>query len=273
MKKEKSQNNKTILEIKENADFQEKIKSNKDLKDNLKLGLKQTTTTTREVLPKVAISVEKYINEVKSVLKEKTKTDEMMKVISSKGITSHCYSLVNYDRKKERNDLFEKLVSRAIRLAIMRVDFPQEFSIDENTNEVFVMSKVLEPKIPIKIKGSKTTKLVPNNDENLLPITTYTIDNLYKQKYPTATRTSKTKDSKLESLFKANVKNTLQGLKVLISKASKKDVKFFDLVDEDTFENLAELNSLLNSKDFENVRSFSVEYRPDFNGKLEKIAS
>ena len=63
------------------------------------------------------------------------------------------------------------------------------------------------------------------------------------------------------------------GLKVLISKASKKDVKFFDLVDEDTFENLAELNNLLNSKDFENVRSFSVEYRPDFNGKLEKIAS
>ena len=83
MKKEKSQSNKTILEIKENADFQEKIKSNKDLKENLKLGLKQTTTTTREVLPKVAISVEKYINEVKAVLKTKTKTDEMMKVISS----------------------------------------------------------------------------------------------------------------------------------------------------------------------------------------------
>ena len=273
MKKEKSQNNKTILEIKENADFQEKIKSNKDLKENLKLGLKQTTTTTREVLPKVAISVEKYINEVKSVLKTKTKTDEMMKVISSKGITTHCYSLVEYDRKKERNDLFEKLVSRAIRLAIMRVDFPQEFSIDENTNEVFVMSKVLEPKIPIKIKGSKTTKLVPNNDENLLPITTYTIDNLYKQKYPTATRNSKTKDSKVETMLKQNTKNVVAGVKILISKASKKDVKFFDLIDEDTFENLAELNSLLNSKDFEMVRSFSVEYRPDFNGKLEKIAS
>ena len=35
MKKEKSQNNKTILEIKEDQDFQEKIKSNKDLKDNI----------------------------------------------------------------------------------------------------------------------------------------------------------------------------------------------------------------------------------------------
>ena len=35
MKKEKSQNNKTILEIKEDQDFQEKIKSNKDLKDAL----------------------------------------------------------------------------------------------------------------------------------------------------------------------------------------------------------------------------------------------
>ena len=36
MKKEKPQNNKTILEIKEDQDFQEKIKSNKDKLENLR---------------------------------------------------------------------------------------------------------------------------------------------------------------------------------------------------------------------------------------------
>jgi len=273
MKKENTQKkDDTILEVSKIKNFQDQISSNKDLKENLKLGLKQTYTTTREVLPRVAISVEKYINEVQAILKDDTKTDEMMKVISHKGITTHCYDLVEYDRKKEKNDLFEKLVSRAIRLAVMKVNFPNEFSIDEKTNEVFVMSKVLEPKIPIKIKGSKTTKLVPNTDENLLPITTYTIDNLYKAKYPTATRNTKTKDSKIEQMIKPNAQATLKGLKTLISKATKKDVKFFDLVDEETFEVFAELSTLLNSQDFQSVRSFSVEYRPDFNGKLEKIA-
>ena len=74
-------------------------------------------------------------------------------------------------------------------------------------------------------------------------------------------------------MLNQNTKNVVAGVKILITKASKKDVKFFDLIDEDTFENLAELNSLLNSKDFQMVRAFSVEYRPDFNGKLEKIAS
>ena len=225
----------TILEISKIKNFQDEIGSNKDLKENLKLGLKQTNTTTREVLPKIAISVQNYITEVKLVLKTKTKTDEMMKVLSQKGLTSHCYDLVEYDRKKEINDLFEKLVSRSIHLA-------------------------------------KVTKLVPNEDKTLLPITTYTIDTLFKGKYPTATRNTKTKDSKIEQMIKPNAQATLKGLKTLISKATKKDVKFFDLVDEETFEVFAELSTLLNSEDFQSIRSFSVEYRPDFNGKLEKIA-
>ena len=73
-------------------------------------------------------------------------------------------------------------------------------------------------------------------------------------------------------MIKPNAQATLKGLKTLISKATKKDVKFFDLVDEETFEVFAELSTLLNSEDFQSIRSFSVEYRPDFNGKLEKIA-
>ena len=60
-------------------------------------------------------------------------------------------------------------------------------------------------------------------------------------------------------------------MKKLIALSSKKDVKFFDLVDEVTFEKLEEAKMLLNSEEFQVVRLFSVEYRPDYNGNLEKI--
>ena len=58
-------------------------------------------------------------------------------------------------------------------------------------------------------------------------------------------------------------------MKSLISKATKKDVKFFDMIDEDTFEVHQEIKMLLSSEDYELVRAFSVEYQVDYNGKLE----
>ena len=192
-----------------------------------------------------------------------------MKLLSKKELTNHCYNLVGYNRKDEVNDLFEKVVSRSIRLALMLIDYPNEFNIDDQTNEVFVMSKTLEPKIDIKIKGSKVTKKVNNKDESLIPVSTYVVDKMYAQKYPTGNRQGKTKDEKIN--IKSIAKDFVSGLKKLIALSSKQDVKFFDLVDEVTFEKLEEAKMLLNSNEFQVVRSFSVEYRPDYNGNLEKI--
>ena len=272
-KENKSSNKNDELKIESLAkinDFQDNIKSNSTLKEILKLGLKQTNTTTKEVLPKLANAVVSYINEFKANLKDKTKTDDMMKFLSRTEIAKHCYQLVGYDRKVEINDLFEKLVSRAIRLAILIVDYPSQFSVDENTNDVFVMSKVLEPKIDVKIKGSKATKKVLNKDESLLPVSTYIVDKMYKAKYPTGSRTPKNKDEKTISNFKNITKDFLVGMKKLIEYSSKQNVKFFDMVDDTTFESLEEIKDFLNSEDYQNIRTFSVEYQVDFNGKLEK---
>ncbi len=271
MSKKEKQSSKKIDEAqKENevkiSHFQENIKANDKLKDVLKLALKQTNTTTREVLPKLANAVVSYINEFKENLKNITITDEAMKLLKKSELTSHCYNLVGYNRKDEVNDLFEKVVSRAVRLAIMRIDYPNEFAIDEKTNEVFVMSKVLEPKIEVKIKGSKVKKKVNNKDESLIPVSTYIVDKMYQQKYPTGSRTPKNKD---EINLKTISKSFINGLKKLIEYSSKHNVKFFDMVDEATFENLEEAKMLLNSNDYELVREFSVEYQVDFNGKLE----
>ena len=267
-KKEKTESKKQVDKM---LTFVEGIEANEDLKEVLKLALKQTNITTREVLPKLANSVVGFIEEFKEKLEDKTVTDSMTKLIQKKELTTYCYYLVGYNRKDEVNDLFEKVVSRSIRLALMLIDYPKEFSIDEETQEVFVMSKVLEPMIPIKIKGSKVTKKVNNKDESLIPVSTYVVDKMYAQKYPTKSRQGKTKDEKTETLFKILTSDFLKGFKSLISKAEKQDVKFFDMVDENTFEHLEEIKMLLTSEDYENVRAFSVEYQVDYNGKLEQI--
>tara|TARA_R100000093_G_scaffold68788_1_gene40610 strand:- start:109 stop:960 length:852 start_codon:yes stop_codon:yes gene_type:complete len=274
MSKKEKQSSKKIDEKQKESEvkishFQENIKANNQLKEILTLALKQTSITTREVLPKLAKSVVSYIREFKENLKNKTVTDDMMKLLSKKELTNHCYNLVGYNRKNEVNDLFEKVVSRANRLALMLVDYPNEFNVDDQTNEVFVMSKTLEPKIDIKIKGSKVTKKVNNKDESLIPVSTYVVDKMYAQKYPTGKRQGKTKDEKIN--IKSIAKDFVNGLKKLIALSSKQDVKFFDLVDEVTFEKLEEAKMLLNSEEFQVVRLFSVEYRPDYNGNLEKI--
>jgi hypothetical protein len=210
------------------------------------------------------------INDFQDNIKSNSTLKEILKFLSRTEIAKHCYQLVGYDRKVEINDLFEKLVSRAIRLAILIVDYPSQFSVDENTHDVFVMSKVLEPKIDVKIKGSKATKKVLNKDESLLPVSTYIVDKMYKQKYPTGTRKTQTKDEKTISNFKNITKDFLVGMKKLIEYSSKQNVKFFDMVDDTTFESLEEIKDFLNSEDYSNIRAFSVEYQVDFNGKLEK---
>ena len=69
-----SKKNKTMSEEITNegvsiSHFQENIKANDNLKEILKLALKQTSTTTREVLPKLSNAVVSYIKEFKDNLK------------------------------------------------------------------------------------------------------------------------------------------------------------------------------------------------------------
>ena len=124
---------------------------------------------------------------------------------------------------------------------------------------------------PISVFMAKEyDKKINNKDESLLPVSTYIVDKMYKAKYPTGSRTPKNKDEKTISNFKNITNDFLIGMKKLIEYSSKQNVKFFDMVDETTFENLEEIKMFLNSEDYQNIRTFSVEYQVDFNGKLEK---
>ena len=151
----------------------------------------------------------------------------------------------------------------------MIVDYPTEFAVDEKTNEVFVMSKTLEPKVEKKVKGSKVVSKENNKDESLLPVSTYVVDKMYKIKYPTKSRNGKTQDEKTLNNFKNITVDMVKAFKKIIKMSKRKDVKFFDVVDDTTFESLEELKNLLNSEDYQTIRQFSVEYQVDYNGNLE----
>ena len=131
------------------------------------------------------------------------------------------------------------------------------------------MSKTLEPKVEKKVKGSKVVSKENNKDETLLPVSTYVVDKMYKIKYPTKSRNGKTQDEKTLNNFKNITVDMVKSFKKIIKMSKRKDVKFFDVVDDTTFESLEELKNLLNSEDYQTIRQFSVEYQVDYNGNLE----
>ncbi len=54
--------------------------------------------------------------------------------------------------------------------------------------------------------------------------------------------------------------------------ATKKDVRFFDMVDEKTMETLSNINAMFNSQAYKGMRDFSIDYEIDINGDLKKVA-
>ena len=79
--------------------------------------------------------------------------------------------------------------------------------------------------------------------------------------------------------FKAISKAFFVNFDKAITYANKKDVKFFDIVDEQVWDNLSNIFTLFNSKAYEDMRNFSEDYEVSINGtdvikkdKSKKIA-
>src|SRR6056300_866549 len=111
-------NDKNTLTPYEN--FSEK---NGNLKRYLNLALKNTREIMKDLLPKIAVEIQKMIEFHINATKDQIKTDKT-KIINEKAIREHIYSLVGYVAKEERNGAFETVVARAMHLAIMKVNTP-----------------------------------------------------------------------------------------------------------------------------------------------------
>ena len=255
---------------------------NANLKRYLSLALKNTREIMRVLLPKIAVEVEKMINFHLNSTKDQVKTDKSKSVINEKAIREHLYNLVGYVAKEEKNGAFETVVYRAINLGKMKVDTPDQIEIDEKESKIYMVSKVATPWIEQKLKGQKGgTKKVPNESNDLVEVNTGTIDTVYKIRSGKISKGSSTKDTKMiANNFKAISKAFFVNFDKAITLANKKDVKFFDMVnDESVWQNLSNTFTLFNSKAYQDMRNFSEDYEVSINGtdvikkdKSKKIA-
>jgi len=247
---------------------------NANLKRYLNLALKNTRDIMKVLLPKIAVEVEKMINFHLNSTKNQVETNKSKLVINEKAIREHLFNLVGYKAKIEKNGAFETVVYRAINLGKMKVDTPKQIEIDEKNSKIFMMSKVATPFIKQEHKGQKgAVKYVPNTKEDLVEINTGTIDTVYKirsgkgGKKGSITKDVKTVANNLKAISKAFFVN----FEKAINYSNKQKVEFFDMVDEQVWENLSNIYTLYNSKEYQTMRQFSEDYQVCIDGKtIEK---
>ena len=247
--------------------------NNANLKRYLNLALKNTSEIMKVLLPKIAVEVRNVIQSVVNEQKNQTKTEKSKKVLNEKAIREQMYDLVGYKRKEEENGAFEIVVYRAIKLGKMMVDYPKEFDVDEKNSKIFVMSKVATPIIVEKLEGQKSnTEKKPNTSEKLVEVNTGTIDRVYKVKYGGGSSGGSTdKNILIDTKFKSVSNDMFKLLDRAINYSKKKNVKFFDMVDEDVWNNLSNIFTLFNSDAYKDMREFSQNYRVSISGDLENI--
>ena len=196
------------------------------------------------------------------------KTDKT-KIINEKAIREHIYNLVGYVAKEEKNGAFEAVVSRAMHLAIMKVNTPNDIKIDQENSKIYMVSKVATPFIEVKKKGQKSgTEFQKNTSEELVEINTGTIDTVYKIRTGKGSpKGSKTKDEKtIANNFKAISKAFFVNFDKAINYSMKKKPEFFDMVDEEVWNNLSNIFTLYNSKAYQDMRNFSQDYEVGIDG-------
>ena len=250
----------------------EQANSNVNLKTHLTLALKNTSSIMKVLLPKISVSVKELVLEYKKLTEKNTDTDDKKNQIQMKALREHCYSLVGYNRKTDPNSAFEMVCTRAVKLGLMMVDHPNKFDVDAKNSQVFVMSKIATPFIIEKKEGQKSSiNKKPNTDETLVEVNTGVIDRVYNVEYGNPNpRKPKTKDDKVELTFKDTAKNFYKLFNKALDYSAKPNVKFFDLVDEETMKQLSLIDSLFNGENYKVMRNFSLDYQVSLSGELEK---
>jgi hypothetical protein len=248
--------------------------SNVNLKTHLTLALKNTSSIMKVLLPKIAVSVKDLIVEYKKLTEKNTDTDDKKNQIQMKALREHCYSLVGYNRKTDPNSAFEMVCTRAVKLGLMMVDHPNKFDVDAKNSQVFVMSKIATPFIIEKKEGQKSSiNKKPNTDETLVEVNTSVIDRVYNVEYGNPnTRKPKTNDTKIELTFKDVAKNFYKLFNKALDYSAKPNVKFFDLVDEETMKQLSLIDTLFQGANYKAMRNFSIDYQVSVEGELEKTS-
>ena len=74
----------------------------------------------------------------------------------------------------------------------------------------------------------------------------------------------------IELTFKDTAKNFYKLFNKALDYSAKPNVKFFDLVDEETMKQLSLIDTLFKGENYKVMRNFSLDYQVSVSGELEK---
>tara|TARA_R110000782_G_scaffold202815_1_gene291290 strand:+ start:232 stop:1098 length:867 start_codon:yes stop_codon:yes gene_type:complete len=137
-------------------------------------------------------------------------------------IRAKLYDLVNYPNEKDadgkpiRNYIFENLVSRAVKLALVLINTDKTKAVIKD-KLVVAQSNVIYP--DLKVSGNNEIKYTPNNDESLIPLSTRGLELLWNTISP---KDSKGADTKLDENVLSNLKTMKNFLNAEMQNRNKK---------------------------------------------------
>ena len=121
-------------------------------------------------------------------------------------IRAKLYDLVNYPNEKDadgkpiRNYIFENLVSRAVKLALVLINTDKTKAVIKD-KLVVAQSNVIYP--DLKVSGNNEIKYTPNHDDSLIPLSTRGLELLWNKISP---KDGKGADTKLDQNVLSNLK-------------------------------------------------------------------
>jgi len=137
-------------------------------------------------------------------------------------IRAKLYDLVNYPNEKDadgkpiRNYIFENLVSRAVKLALVLINTDKTKAVIKD-KLVVAQSNVIYP--DLKVSGNNEIKYTPNHDDSLIPLSTRGLELLWNTISP---KDGKGADTKLDQNVLSNLKTMKNFLNAEMQTRNKK---------------------------------------------------
>ena len=137
-------------------------------------------------------------------------------------IRAKLYDLVNYPNEKDadgkpiRNYIFENLVSRAVKLALVLINTDKTKAVIKD-KLVVAQSNVIYP--DLKVSGNNEIKYTPNHDDSLIPLSTRGLELLWNKISPVVKVGA---DTKLDQNVLSNLKTMKNFLNAEMQTRNKK---------------------------------------------------
>ena len=219
-------------------------------------------------LPKLAYEVAQKIKEYNANLDENSiKLKDQKRFDTFKSLRQFCYGLIAYDRsdKNKINKAFEHLVERGIKSGLMIVNNVAGLQVKDD--ELQGVYKEVKPTIPQKNFNKKIKKKyidVKNTSNELVPVSSSLVDEIWNRKYGTS-GSGGTKPT-----LKSSANKFYEDIQEIYNLAENKNYdKFYSKMSNETLEIILDIKALLSDDVIRNTWAY-CEKNLQANGSIKK---